>query len=135
MKVKFEIGDWSKDGHNQFDTFILEVDGSVDVEKDYVKGMRKVGFDLTEYCQEYEDHCIPKALVHKIWELGYETSLESLQPDYDDEPGSDECWIGSEDYLDLYMTIAMIGNGNIKYSTVGDDISVIRPGGYGLFCN
>ena len=135
MKIKMQIGDWSNDGHNQSQDYILSITGSTNLEKDYVAGMRKVGFDLTEYCLDYEDNYVPKALIDKVWELGFEFKTECYRPDFADEPDNDLTGLWADEYVDLYMTIAAIGNNNLKYEIVGDDLKIIRPGGYGLFYN
>lgn len=47
MKVILQTGDPSQDGHNHFDTIILETDGTVeDIEFTYKKINEELGFDI-----------------------------------------------------------------------------------------
>ena len=49
MKVKLTIGDWSQDGHNQYDEFVFEVNK-----------------DVTEVRQAYKDSCfLTKCQFHE----------------------------------------------------------------------
>ena len=128
MKVKIEIGDWSHDGHNQSEKHILEVDGSTDIMVDYTKGSKKLGFDLiNDYCEDFEDNSIPREMVHKIRELGFELEMD------DEEEEDDKYYIYTDLYLKIYLIICKIGNPEFEAEIVADKDRTIQLGGYGLF--
>jgi len=107
MKVKLTIGDWSQDGHNQYDEFVYESNKTVQEIRQAYKDSCKLtglqfninedytGLNLTwqhpEYnkrhiCTEYEDSSVSdlaKEILKnhgiKLWEEGEEDYIESVE--------------------------------------------------------
>ena len=66
MKVKFEIGDWSADGHGMSDTYIIDTEGTFDLEEDFARGVEVLGHDITKHCQDYEESYIPIEIANRL---------------------------------------------------------------------
>ncbi len=132
MIVNLIVGDWSRDGHEKTDRFTVESNLSkAEIAKAYKAGAKLIGFDITEYCKEFEDNTIPIEKLRLlcpfglIWEDLDSYSLEEGEMDglYRAMPG---------EYVNFYLLIVKAGNPTFEYSyTKGPDIKI---GGYGLYC-
>lgn len=57
--ITIEVGDWSRDGHNQSDVFVYKCNYSQsDVEKAYLEAVKNGVPDVTTQCEEYEDNAL-----------------------------------------------------------------------------
>ena len=78
--MKVNIGDWSKDGHNQCDEFIIECNISIeDARQAYMSTCEALGVALHDdhtgkyehvLFSEYEDNSISKEVMDKLKEAG-----------------------------------------------------------------
>lgn len=123
MKINLIVGDWSGDGHEKTEVFIIESNLSPDEIKDaYAKGSKILGFNLIrKVCIEYEDNFIPFSIAkilnsHLNTEFNIDGQLSLVIP---------------KQWVDLYLKIVHLGNDSFKYGYIaGVDINI---GGYGLF--
>lgn len=69
--IEIEVGDWSKDGHNQSDTFLFKSNYSGNEIDQAFKCLKKVKqIDFKNICRNYEDSEIENGVVNKLIEMG-----------------------------------------------------------------
>lgn len=134
--ITLTVGDWSHDGHSK--TEVVTVRCNIDkknLEKAYKNGTKKVGFNLTEnVCADYEDMSVTPEIIKKLKDAGINS--EDFIENESDEGDDDNCWsfaYNCEAFADLWMTIAKLGDPDIKYELCEDNDTNINVGGYGLF--
>lgn len=89
-KIKFELGDWSDDGHGKSKIFLVE--SSVPVEElreIHFKAPNVLGFDIGSICSEYEKNWITKDFyytLHKVIKVEPNEELdENFWEEYEDK--------------------------------------------------
>ena len=129
--ITLRLGDWSNDGHGRTEIFCIKSSLTVaQLEIAFAKGSKKVGFNLTDHCADYEGCVFPVENYEKLLTMGLDDELkDSDLLDEDDEP---ELHLGCEDYTRFHMFICQLGDPNLVYEWVSDE-NVINIGGYGLF--
>jgi len=125
QRIALLMGDESADGHGMTTRVTIQSNFSkTEIENAYKLGIEKVGFDFIETVAiEHEDHTLSeeqysmlvKAGIDIIVEIGYKGKR----------------WIDQEEFADIYLKIAKLGNKKLKCSVV-NDTNVIDIGGYGL---
>lgn len=131
MNIDFIIGDYYHDGHGNYEKFTI--DSSLDhiaLQKAYNEGYKIAGFDITEYCHEYDDSLIPLKHIKKLLELGLEKDREVLESVFNEE--DEEYSLTPEEYIHIYLFICHLGNDHFIY-TLENENPQINIGGYGLF--
>ncbi len=140
---KMEIGDWSHDGHNQSEIFILETSHTnTEIQKAYKKACKKAnielhGHGLNSVLSEYEDSGLTAEDIEKLDSLGIDVkNLETLSTTIDEVDGSTYCC--PEDVVILFMEMAKSQLKDFSYKIVSDKMPEIQaPGhefmGYGCF--
>ena len=69
--IEIEVGDWSKDGHNQSDTFLFKSNYSGDEIDQAFKCLKKAKqIDFKNICCDYEDSEVEGGVVNKLIEMG-----------------------------------------------------------------
>ena len=124
--VILTVGDWSRDGHNQFDQFRFRCNKNrKKVEAAYKTGAQMIGFDLTKYCTDYEDSHIPTAEIQKLSDAGArlpkwgEENSTNLMEDLDLYDLRDDSFsVETELYAELYMAIAQVGDPDFVWQLV-----------------
>lgn len=69
--VEFTIGDWSRDGHNQFDVFFFK--SSLDVEglrAAYLVAVEKTGIDLRKILNQFNEDDIEEGVIDELSAIG-----------------------------------------------------------------
>lgn len=144
-----EIGDWSRDGHNQSEVFMLTWDGihpGDDINalfQNYLDaGAEKIGFSITEtLCDEYEDSTLPIRSMQRIYDVVMEARLNfpiallyrHLKVDLDDSTVVANGQVDTvQDFVYLVYLQACIGANAILPIRIISRPS-IKCGGYGLF--
>lgn len=73
--IKFEIGDWSGDGHGQHESFMVESNVPVEeVREAYFKAREKSEFkSITpeDICSDYEENTVKAPELRKLLAVGY----------------------------------------------------------------
>lgn len=115
------VGDWSRDGHNQFDTYVVYSNKPQEkVMEAYSKGCEKLGFDLIkEYCCEYEDNKIPEEIYEHFKHI----------VDIDEFRGKYTVW--SETWADMVLHVAKLGDPELDVNI--KELNSWKIGGYGLY--
>lgn len=69
--IEIEVGDWSKDGHNQSDTFLFKSNYSgEEIDKGFKRLKKEKKIDFQDICCDYEDSAIENGVVNKLIEMG-----------------------------------------------------------------
>lgn len=79
-QVNFEIGDWSRDGHNESKAIKVFSNHPVErLREAHFMCPVKLGFDIGEICGEYEEPEIREDIVETLEENGFDTSKFSTK--------------------------------------------------------
>lgn len=118
------VGDWSGDGHEKTESFIIESNLSLDeIRAAYAKGSEILGVDIVKnVCAEYEDNLIPFAIAQKL--------NFHLKTEFTYDKGSRE--ITPLQWSNLFLGIVKLGSPEFTYEYVVSD-NILNIGGYGLF--
>ena len=133
--ITLVVGDWSGDGHGQTHNVIISTNLTVaEIVKAYVKGKETLGFDLEDFCSEYEDSILPQRVADEIVKLSglpfKEGELDDDDMDMEDltEP---HYFMDTDLYARLWCGVVKIGNPAFQFQFItGEEIHI---GGYGLF--
>ena len=132
MITFLEVGDWSRDGHNMSDIFMVEhnAESKEALMEAYKRGCEKIGFDLkNEVATRYEESFLTLEQYEKLMYAGL--SLEHVYVDNEDSV----VYIDPEIYVELWMEIAAKGfDGELTWEVTELSSEAIHAGGYGLFC-
>lgn len=123
MLVKLVVGDWSYDGHNIKEDFLIEfnTEDVKEIELAYKKAVEIIGVDLVEnVCESYQDGSI---------EFVYEDINKHINLDFI----KDQENISSDDFVLLYLAYIKLGNPNITGVLSENIVPEIKIGGYGLY--
>lgn len=75
--IELEVGDWSKDGHNQSDIFLFKSNYSGDeIDKGFERLKKEKQIDFKNVCSDYEDSEIKDDVLVKLIKLGVLTQKE-----------------------------------------------------------
>lgn len=131
--INLVVGDWSGDGHYKTSTTVVSCSLSTsDLEKAFKKGAKKLKFDITSYCEQFEDNLIPNAEYVKMREMF--PALKELEfEDEEDVVEDDQRHIDADIYAALYMYTAQVGEPEMTWTKIEENKASINIGGYGLF--
>lgn len=118
---KVPVGDWSKDGHNQCDTYYVETNYSAkEMRQAYKDTCKKIGLQMnhsdTDYTglglkfrdsrcllSEYEESSISEEAVEILLEHGFDFDRVDGERDKNDKLILQEVYFSSEGVFDLFM--------------------------------
>lgn len=67
MRIRFPIGDWSRDGHSQCEYYVMESNKSVSsVREIHFNAIERLGFDIGKICCDNEDTEISDSILKKL---------------------------------------------------------------------
>ena len=84
--IEIEVGDWSKDGHNQSDTFLFKSNYSgEEIDKGFERLKKEKKIDFQDICCDYEDSEIKNGVLTKLIKLGVlsQDEVDNAKEDYD----------------------------------------------------
>jgi hypothetical protein len=125
MIVQLVMGDYSNDGHNITETVLCRLivepfpyppDG-FNLRKHYKEAAAKIGLDITEYCQDYEDNHLDSDAAKIL--------LDKFDLEFPDG-------LSSEDFSGIYILIFNSLNPSIRLERI-EGVHYNQIGGYGLF--
>jgi hypothetical protein len=137
MKYEIEliVGDWSCDGHEKSENFIVRCSLSKNqLEKAYKAAVKRIGLDPSEdLARDYEDHKFPREYFDKLVAAGIMITSDDFDHDGADDADDTTCdfRFGTDTFVDLYMKVAQSENSQLTYEHVTPPS--IHIGGYGLF--
>mmetsp|Transcript_14990 Transcript_14990/g.16227 ORF Transcript_14990/g.16227 Transcript_14990/m.16227 type:complete len:148 (-) Transcript_14990:86-529(-) len=123
--ISFSLGDGG-DGHGQSAVIGIKSNLSPDdVMNSYKEGVQELGFDITIYCQDYEDCHIPDNFIDALEAKGFEAvEFPGWSNEYPDS-------VNPAEFTQIFLFTVKLGNPSFTYSRV--NISTFDLGGYGLF--
>ena len=105
-QVELEIGDWSGDGHSQVrHRHIISNLTREEILNSYNKGVKVLGFDLMEYCCDYEDSTIPLNFFSALVAHGMDISGFDIELDEEEV-----VFVDYESYSYIYLFIVKLGD-------------------------
>lgn len=142
MRIRLVAGDWSKDGHNQSDTYMYEVNlSSEELSEAFKLGAARLGQKFNDgnyrgdpafnFCENYRDSKIPPQVVAAM-------RREGLDPDdffqrWTDKTDGDADYVAEIDlWPEFWLAVAKLGNPSLTYKKTSDE-GWIAIGGYGLY--
>lgn len=128
-RYKITIGDYSRDGHNKFDDFIVCcTHPKTETEKAYKKAVKASKVDLYKECCEYEDGAIDSDKIDKLVSVGADVS--DIELDGYGEEG--EVVVYPESMVKLYLE--MVKSQLPKFDYIIENTETLVKGlGYGLY--
>jgi hypothetical protein len=130
--IRLTVGDWSKDGHGMTSSFNVDTDmTTAEFLECYKRGVELVGFDLTEFCDEYEDCTLSVRHIKTLEGFGCKVAVDDYDPEEKDIDLDDDVSLCDESYAELYVFIANLGS-PLPLTIVTDD-NEVSIGGYGLY--
>lgn len=133
-KMNLVLGDWSRDGHGQSETFGIETNLTKnEIQESYKKGVEIVDLDLSEkVCRYHEDDSISLENLEKLKKHGLKFFQENGE-EYELEENFDETGfsVSEEDFVIMFMFIVKLGNPLLEWNFCESES--INIGGYGLF--
>lgn len=135
--VTLTVGDWSRDGHNQFDVVRIQSNRTMPELLDaWSRGMTKLGlkhdgrWPYLPWCENYQDSVLPNEAVKLLTEAGVDIT-QFTQPSYKDE--SVLYLEDSECYAMLWLAVAWLADDKLVYKIAPKYENNLNIGGYGLF--
>lgn len=118
------LGDPSLDGHGKNAEYtVLCSHPTKKVKTAYQKAVKKLGFDITQECEEYEDSSLSYETREAI-KTHFPKLMKSIDPDY----------IMEDDFVNIYLQMVKFGDPTIVCKIrKTPDKDFIDIGGYGLF--
>lgn len=153
-----EVGDWSKDGHNQSDKYTIDVPDGIDSEGAYQLAVRELGFTMGDFCQDYEDNVFPVENYIALLEAAKKYNVPVVMGEYGDLFGDERDYIDLEEsddgekiialdpdtFFGLWLAMLNIGivitrggleGGRLAYEVKSPKGKTHYIGGYGLYWN
>lgn len=122
-KFKLPIGDWSGDGHDKCDYYIVESNKSVEEVREIhflIKPM--LGIDLHEICNDYEDNTIRDEAYRTLKHLEFTA--------WDDYPQEGYGWVSSDIMAELWIFLLRAVDPSLNLTIVDDDLPMLPFYGY-----
>jgi hypothetical protein len=144
-RYEFPIGDWSGDGHEKCEYFIVEGNKPLeDVREAHFKAPKVLGLEIGSLCSEFEQGWIPHTIIQKLKGQGVEIpEMEQAGPD---EPESDfdptptellQLWINILNHIDPELNLRAPPEEervpSIVFTAFDKKRRHLRAPGYGLF--
>lgn len=83
--INFEIGDWSRDGHNQSEKFNIESNKPVEeLREAHFLCKEKHGFDIGDICSKYKDNDA-SIFYNELKEIGIDLAEYAEKEELDEE--------------------------------------------------
>lgn len=134
-KIKFTVGDWSQDGHNQYRTYFATYEGDIRQLRAACGNVKtKYGFDLRDIMAEY-DWPLDNNIRSKLLELGIfqltEAYIEGCS--YEDELDEDS-YLYCDDVAMVSVALINLVDPSLNVTLVPEEqMPTIHLGGYGCF--
>jgi hypothetical protein len=133
------VGDWSQDGHNMTENFVIEMEDHVNTGAALAAAKTLFGFEMDDFCADYEDSEFPSQLIKEIYtEANFRNiSMEGVCFEDDDDLQEEKVYLGYDEFFGLWLAYLNVG----VVMVYGPDYRVREVkgstthniGGYGLF--
>ena len=116
------IGDWSGDGHNQSEDFLIESNYPVErVREVHFQMKNATGINIDEICSEFEEDEIDPETVAKIKELGF---------CFENSSGMGDGIISVPEMARLWVFLLMKTDRDLKLEIIEDNTPTLHFFGY-----
>ena len=116
------IGDWSGDGHDQSEDFLIESNYPVErVREAHFQMETATGINIEDICAEYEENEIDPETVKKIKELGFR---------FENSSGMGDGIISVPEMASLWIFLLMKTNRDLKLEIIEDNTPTLHFFGY-----
>lgn len=146
MKYNITLGDWSGDGHEKTETFIVKIPkkfSSSDLSSSYEKSVAEFGFKLSDIAKNYDDNEVPAKIAEKLISAGFNADLFDT---LDEGDYKGRYFIISDEFVDLIMFMVGRHLDDFSWKLIEDSRPSLVGGydaiienrssvGYGLFDN
>ena len=119
-KFKLPIGDWSEDGHGQWEEFLIHSAKPVEyVREVHYTIEEKSGIDIHKFCDDMGENHISKSdpVYQQLKDIGFD--WENI--DYWD----DEYWLSPQDMADVWVFLLNYADDTIHLERVNDPIPML----------
>lgn len=144
--INFPVGDWSKEGHEKCDNYLVRSNKPVaDVRQAHHRSLETLGFNIGSLCCQFEEIYTSKKILSKLKELNYDfdrLSEISDEPDcYSDAIDSlelnSECvldiWLFLLNKIDPSLDLKALNVPSIAYNGFDNQMREFMAPGYGCF--
>lgn len=116
------IGDWSGDGHNQSEDFLIESNYPVELVRETHFQMKEAtGINIEEICSEFEEDEIDPKTVEKIKELGFH---------FENSSGMGDGIISVPEMASLWVFLLMKTDKDLKLEIIENNTPTLHFFGY-----
>jgi len=137
--MRMTFGDWSDDGHGKTDTVMVRLEGE-DVSDEalreaFLKSQEQFGFNILEWCSDYEDSRAPTNEMNKLIAAGFNPAAsfsDYTRPSANYDDGSD--WGSEFDFGDAILFFVQ-QNLDFKWEYVTKNYPTLFGSGSGALDN
>ena len=116
------IGDWSGDGHNQSEDFLIESNYPVErVREAHFQMKNTIGINIEDICSEFEEDEIDPETVKKIRELGFR---------FENSSGMGDGIISVPEMASLWVFLLMKTDKDLKLEIIENNTPTLHFFGY-----
>lgn len=131
MTIGLVVGDCAGLKYNRQETIYFECNVSkYRLEESYKKGVELSGLDITDTCFNYEDRRIPAKFFAKFKIMFPGSSIVTHIEEELEALGDDEYLPTPQEFAEIYMMVAQLGNPSLDYQE--SCIDTIDIGGFSL---
>lgn len=125
--IRFELGDWSYDGHNMTESIIVRSNYDTDKIKDLLQKRvtALLGIDFDKECEEYEQNTLSEDTFDILNTLGI------LKAAFPDTTVQQDEGLGAIEFLKIMLATAKYVDQEFEYEVV--ELPTVYGYGYGLF--
>lgn len=128
MRIKFPIGDWSGDGHEKCDWYIIETAKEIileEVREAHFKAKEVLGFDIGNICSDYAEDTLSIDQLAKLKELNYECVSNE-----NDLLNNEDWSLQSLDVIKIWLFLLNHINPSLELKLIEENIPIINFYGY-----
>ena len=136
--INFEIGDWSKDGHNESESIRVFSNHPVKrLREAHFQCPEKLGFDIGDICGEYEESSIDEDIIEALEDAGFD--VDSYDPEYPGTRNMIQLWVDILMFIDPELELTLETPEeleklpNMHFYGYDEKKRHLRVPGYGLF--
>lgn len=128
--ITFVVGENGCDGHGKSNIYGIKSNiPPIELQSSYQQGVDRLGYDITRYCQEYEDNKIHPSFQQALRLKGF--VLPTILSFRNEEVEKSLEYIDSDTFVEIFLFTVRLGNPSFGYSKV--TIPSFEIGGYGLY--
>jgi len=117
-KFSLALGDWGSDGHGHSREYIINSNKpQIDIENAYKAAIKKMGFDVLNLCEDYEDNVIPADQWKSIVAAGFDPENRvNGYGLYNETEDSGEQYMDPDGFMVLILWFIQTGDNELQLS-------------------